>query len=96
MTVIQLRKARSLIFPAAGVIFRLPYSINCREVRYEIYKVGRSGRETYDNTIYQDTERDWSWFWKKVTFYDVGKYNVYVYDCYDYLLTSGSVRTQYR
>ena len=77
-------------------LVRLPYSINCREVRYEIYKVGRYGSETYDNTIYQDTERDWTWFWKKVTFYDAGKYNIYVYDCYDYLLTSGSVRTQFR
>jgi hypothetical protein len=77
-------------------LVRLPYAIDCRSVRYEIYKVDRYGNESYDNTIYQDTERDWTWFWKKVTFYDSGKYNVYVYDCYDYLLTSGSVRTQFR
>lgn len=77
-------------------LVRLPYAINCRSVRYEIYKVDRYGSESYDNTIYQDTERDWTWFYKQITFYDAGKYNVYVYDCYDYLLTSGSVRTQYR
>ena len=77
-------------------LVRLPYAINCRSVRFEIYKVDRNGNESYDNTIYQDTERDWTWFYKQITFYDASKYNVYVYDCYDYLLTSGSVRTQYR
>ncbi len=77
-------------------LVRLPYAVNCRSVRYEIYKVDRAGNESYDNTIYQDTEKDWTWFYKQVTFYDAAKYNIYVYDCYDYLLTSGSVRTQYR
>jgi hypothetical protein len=77
-------------------LVRLPYTINCRSVRYEIYKVDRNGYENYDNTIYQDTERDWVWFYKQVTFYDNGKYNVYVYDCYDYMLTSGTVRIQFR
>lgn len=77
-------------------LVRLPYTINCRSVRFEIYRVDRYGSETYDNTVYLDTERDWTWFWKKVNFYDSGRFNVYVYDCYDYLLTSGSVRTQFR
>jgi hypothetical protein len=77
-------------------LVRLPYAINCKSVRYEIYKENSSGGEVYDNTIYQDTERDWVWFWKQVTFYSPGRYNVYVYDCYDYLLTSSSVRVQYR
>lgn len=77
-------------------LVRLPYALNCRSVRYEIYRVDRGGNESYENTVYQDTERDWTWFYKQVTFYDASKYNVYVYDCNDYLLTSGSVRTQYR
>jgi hypothetical protein len=76
-------------------LVRLPYTINCRSVRFEIYRLDSYGYENYDNTIYQDTERDWVWFYKKVTFYTPAKYNVYVYDCYDYLLTSGSVRIQY-
>jgi len=76
-------------------LVRLPYAVNCRSMRFEIYRLDSYGYENYDNTIYQDTERDWTWFWKKVTFYTPAKYNVYVYDCYDYLLTSGSVRVQY-
>jgi len=77
-------------------LVRLPYDLNCRSVRYEIYKVDSYGSEVFDNTITQDTERDWRWFWKQVTFYSTGKFNIYVYDCNDYLLASGSVRIQYR
>lgn len=74
---------------------RLPYDLNCRSVRYEIYKVS-GGTEKYYDTQTQDTQRDWRWFYLKYTFYDQGKYNVYVYDCYDYLLSSGSLRINYR
>jgi len=77
-------------------LVRLPYAIKCNSVRYEIYKEDSRGNEQYSTTVYQDTERDWVWFYKQVTFYDSGRYNVYVYDCYDYLLTSGSVRIQFR
>ncbi len=73
------------------VLVRLPYEIACRSVRMEIYK-----NNAYDNTIYVDTEKNWVWFWKKVTFYDSGKYEVDVYDCFDYKLTSGSVRINWR
>lgn len=75
---------------------RIPYDLNCRSVRYEIYKVDSYGYENYYDTKYLDTERDWRWFWLKYTFYDSGKFNVYVYDCYDYLLTSGTVRIKYK
>jgi hypothetical protein len=78
------------------ILVKLPYELNCRSVRYEIYKVDSYGSETYSTTISQDTERNWVWFYKQVTFYDSGKYNVYVYDCGDALLTSGSVRIQFQ
>lgn len=73
------------------VLVRLPYEIACRSVRYEIYRNGE-----YDNTIYLDTEKNWVWFWKQVTFYKSGNYTVYAYDCFDYMLTSGSVKIQYK
>lgn len=73
------------------VLVRLPYEIACRSVRLEIYRNG-----AYDNTIYVDTEKNWVWFWKKVTFYDSGNFTVYAYDCFDYQLTSGSVRINFR
>jgi hypothetical protein len=78
------------------VLVRLPYTVNCSSVRYEIYKEDSYGHENYSTTITQDTQRDWVWFYKQITFYDSGRYNVYVYDCSDYMLTSGSVRIQFR
>lgn len=69
------------------VLVRLPYAVGCRSVRLEIYR-----NDAYDNTIYVDTEKDWVWFWKQITFYKTGTFSVYAYDCNDYLLTSGSVR----
>ncbi len=73
------------------VLVRLPYEIACRSVRFEIYRNG-----DYDNTIYVDTEKSWVWFWKQITFYKTGNFTVYAYDCFDYMLTSGSVKIQYR
>ncbi|MBE2219137.1 MAG: hypothetical protein IAE90_13085 [Ignavibacteria bacterium] len=72
-------------------LVRLPYEIACRSVRFEVYRNG-----AYDNTIYVDTEKNWVWFWKKITFYDSGNFTVYAYDCFDYQLCSGSVRINFR
>jgi hypothetical protein len=70
--------------------------VGCYEVLYDIYRVDSDGKETFDNTIYQDVEPDWSWFWKKITFYDPGTYKVYVYDEDWQFLTSGKVKIKYR
>ncbi|KAA0210007.1 MAG: hypothetical protein UZ04_CHB001000231 [Chlorobi bacterium OLB4] len=72
------------------VLTRLPYRVDCRSVSIVIYR-----NNEYDNTIYVDTERDWVWFWKQITFYKSGDYDIYVYDCNDYLLTSGYLRINY-
>lgn len=76
------------------VLVELPYQVQCHSVSFVIYKTD-SGNMKYDNTIYVDVERNWTWFWKQITFYQTGKYTVYVYDCDDNLLTSGDVRIQY-
>lgn len=75
---------------------RIPYDLNCKSVRYEIYRRDSYGTQKYYDTQYQNTERDWRWFYLKYTFYDSGNFDVYVYDCYDYLVTSGSVKIQFR
>jgi hypothetical protein len=72
------------------VLVRLPYEVDCTSVRFEIYRNG-----DYDNTIYLDTEEDWVWFWKQITFYKRGTYEIYVMDCYDYELVSGTVKINY-
>ncbi|MBS1516228.1 MAG: hypothetical protein JSS63_14425 [Bacteroidetes bacterium] len=77
------------------MLVRLPYTLDVYSVRYEVYKVDSYGNETYDNTIYQDTEKSWVWFWKQITFYKSGNYNVYVYDSNNYLLASSSIKIKY-
>jgi hypothetical protein len=73
-----------------NVLVRLPYAVGCRSVSYEIYRNG-----DYDNTIYQDTERDWVWFYKQITFYKPGNYSIDVYDSYGSRLVTGYVKVQY-
>jgi hypothetical protein len=87
-------EASSFTIPDDGgylyVLVRLPYEVDCRSVSFEIYRNG-----DYDNTVYVDTERNWVWFWKKITFYKRGDFKFYIYDCNDDLLTSGSVEINY-
>lgn len=86
--------ASSFTIPDDGgylyVLIRLSYEVDCESVRLEIYRNGN-----YDNTIYLDTEYEWSWFWKQITFYKRGNYDIYAYDCYDYELASGRVRIDF-
>lgn len=72
-------------------LVRLPYEISCYSVRLEIYRNG-----AYDNTVYVDTEKNWVWFYKQIKFYKTGRYTFYCYDCFDYMLTSGSVKIDWR
>jgi hypothetical protein len=72
------------------VLVRLPYEVECNSVRFEIYRNG-----DYDNTIYLDTDSDWVWFYKQITFYKRGTYDIYVYDCDDYELANGTVKINY-
>ncbi|MBK8982779.1 MAG: hypothetical protein IPM38_10785 [Ignavibacteria bacterium] len=74
---------------------RLPYSIGTTSVSYEIFLVDTEGNEKYESTIYQDVEKSWTWFWKEVTFYNAGRYNIYVYDGDKNFLTSSQIRIQY-
>lgn len=86
--------ASSFTIPDDGgylcMLIRLPYEVDCSSVRLEIYRNG-----DYDNTIYVDTEYEWSWFWKQITFYKRGTYDVYAYDCDDYELASGRVKISF-
>ena len=78
------------------VLTKLDRRCDTKEVIIDIFKVGYDGKENFVNTVYLDTERSWTWFWKKVTFYNSGKYNVYVYDEDEKYLASGTVRISLR
>lgn len=68
------------------VLVQIPYEINCRSVSLEIYR-----NDEYDNTITVETKKNWTWFWKKITFYKSGEFIIDVYDCNDELIITGSV-----
>jgi len=73
----------------------LPFTVGTQYVNFEIYKIDSEGNETYDSTINHDVDPSWTWFWKEVTFYEPGRYNVYVFDGVKNLLTSAQVRIQF-
>jgi hypothetical protein len=69
------------------VLIKLPYEIDCSEVGIEIYRNGK-----HDNTIDMDTEYNWTWFYKQITFYKSGSYDIEIYDyCSNEVVASGSV-----
>ena len=74
---------------------RLPYRVGTYQVSYDVYKVDADGYETYNTTIYQDTDPSWTWFWKEITFYDAGRYNINVFDGDKNFLASAQIRIQY-
>lgn len=71
------------------VLIQMPYEIGCKKVNLDIFRNG-----DFDNTISIDTEKNWVWFWKKITFYKAGEFLIEAYDCYDDLITSGSVEIE--
>jgi hypothetical protein len=76
-------------------LVKLPEEVNCTTVKYKLYKIVGSGEE-YSTTIYQeDMKSNWTWFWKQVTFYQSGDYNVYVVDCKGVTLASAKVKIQF-
>ncbi len=77
-------------------LVQLPYRINCKTAKFKIYKKGPSGNLTYDTSISTDTEKDWTWFWKQVTFTKPGNFEVQVVDCNGNAIVSGSVKVEYR
>jgi len=69
------------------VLVQLPFEIDCAEVGIEIYRNWK-----HDNTIDMDTENNWTWFYKQITFYKSGEYSIEIYDyCNNEFVASGTV-----
>ncbi len=73
----------------------LPYRVGTVNVSYEIYKIDSEGNQTYNNSIQQAVDPSWTWFWKEITFYDEGRYDIFVYDIDKNFLASQQIRIQY-
>lgn len=78
-------------------LVKLPYTVECNEVYYDIYDVYSDYTEGYNTTITHDNlTKNWTWFWKKVTFYKSGYYHIYVKDCYGATLASSYLTINYK
>jgi hypothetical protein len=71
-------------------LLRMENRIGVNSVCYKIYKI-ENGKEVYDNSIWQEVEPDWTWFWQEIVFNQEGEFNVYVYDEKGSLLASGTI-----
>ena len=75
-------------------LVKVPYDLKSYYVNYDIYEIKEDGTEHFNNTIRQDAQPEWQFFWKEVTFYDPGIFKIYVYDDDDYLITSSVVKVK--
>ena len=68
--------------------------IGATKVAYKIYKLEDNGTENYNTTLEQTTEKNWTYAWQDVVFYDEGSYKVIVYDTSgdESLLCSGFIK----
>jgi hypothetical protein len=94
-------KSTTFNIPADGGYFyflvNLKYEVNCAYVDYVIYKENSRGTMVYNTTISQDdVKANWTWFWKKVTFYDAGYYRVDVVDCGSTTIASSYLTINYQ
>ncbi len=65
--------------------------LNTEGVEYRIFFVDDNGKESEISKLPQFVEPDWSFAWKKVTFYNPGTYRVKVYNDKGAYLTSANL-----
>jgi len=78
------------------VLVDLGYTCETDHIYMDFYRIDRNGKEVFDSTIEMDVDPDWTWFYKEVTFYDSGRYVVYVADEDGYPLANGEVKISFR
>ena len=94
-------KSSTFNIPAGGGYFyflvNLRSEVNCAYVDYVVYKENSRGTMEYYTTYSQDdVKANWTWFWKKVTFYDAGYYRVDVVDCGSETIASSYLTVNYQ
>jgi hypothetical protein len=74
-----------------NVLIRLDRPVGSTAVTFDVFQLNEEGKEVFDNTIRMKTTPELTWFYKEVTFYREGRYNVYAYDEKNRLLGAGVV-----
>lgn len=63
---------------------------NTKHVTYVIFY-----NDKFSTVLSQDTQTNWTYCWKKITFYDAGEYSVKVYDGSDKYMATGYLTIKY-
>jgi len=69
----------------------LPHGVDAAFATYDIFHLNEENKESFESTIRQNIQPDFTWFSKKIVFHKSGTYNVYVYDDRDHLLCMGRI-----
>jgi hypothetical protein len=69
----------------------MPKGISSSSVTYDIFRHNEDNSETFESTIKQNVQPEYTWFSKQITFHKKGKYNIYVYDGKSQLICVGRV-----
>ncbi len=77
------------------VLVTLKNKVESKKVVFDIYKIDGK-KKSLDNTIKMEVNPALTWFYKEITFYKEGEYQVYVYDEKDKLLGVGNVQVRIR
>jgi hypothetical protein len=67
---------QALIF----LLVKNPTGFNTSNLKFNIYTLDKTGKETLKNTLEQPVEHNWDWAWKSDLFKSPGKYKVKIYD----------------
>jgi len=72
------------------ILVKLNEQVSSNEVTFDVYKVSE-GTKHFDISLRMDVKPSLTWFFKEITFYKPGEYQVYVYSDRDKLLGVGHV-----
>jgi hypothetical protein len=73
------------------ILVKLDKEVKTENVIFDIYKMN-DDKKIYNNTLHMTTKPGLTWFYKEITFFNSGDYQVYVYDEFDKILGVGEVK----
>jgi hypothetical protein len=74
-----------------NVLVKLTKPAGTKRIVYDLFAVDSLGKEKFESSTTLDVDPQWMWFNKGFTFFQPGKYAVYVYDDSERLIVAGTL-----
>ena len=74
-----------------NVLVKLSRPAGTQRIVYDLFAVDSLGKEKFESSTTLDVDPQWMWFNKGFTFFQPGKYAVYVYDDSERLIVAGTL-----